>query len=311
MMASTLRIGIDASGGDFGGNSVNCEMIEGAFAAAKAKGNLGIVLYSQGPIVGEKPTNLEIIQVGHSNTEISSALTDLQNGSINALVTARNSFILSARCRKMLLPGIRRPGLLGGFPVAQSERLGYMIDIGATSRVDDPKVFIGWAKWGSKFLRRYLHRDSIKIGLANISAEHAYKQLQSIHHELQNQPDLYGSYLGFAEPEDFIISGKVDLLLTDGYLGNHSLKITEASVKMSFMKASDRLQQYHNALQELETLANELLSYDAHLISPLVGVNGWVFRMHGKAKSRQVARAILMAAKTYPIGERIFSEPCV
>ena len=285
-MASTLRIGIDASGGDFGTNVTIPATIE-----ASKNPNIQIVVYGSVKEIGEQLQDhpIEYKDCRHPNQELRLAFDDLSSGFLQAVVTACNSRNLMVVAAHHRLPGVKKPGLLASIPTAL--RTSYIIDVGATAREDDPEVYLGWGQMACN----HFGTSSLWIGLQNIAAERAFPELMKVHLFLQQK---LPNYRGFIEPADFF-AGKVDIMLSDGFLGNTDLKMLEAAAAFFFSKAYQSLEAIPQAVQTLDLLKTESLSYDAHLICQLLGVKGKIYRIHGNASVEQFAKGINLAAKRH------------
>ncbi|AKM82298.1 TPA: hypothetical protein DD449_04365 [Candidatus Berkelbacteria bacterium] len=295
-----LRIGTLATAGDYGAQ----EVIKAAILASRycsPSNDFDLVVYAKkGSSEGFSMDDMGRIayyETGNTDTsEIRAAFEALRRGDINAIVTPKNSHDLMAMAKNYMNPDIERPGLIGGFPTMGGIR--YVTDIGATSRVDDPKVFAGLAELGRDYLIRHCGIASPRIGLHNISTEHAYPTLQRAYELLDGFP----GFVGYAEPAKFW-AGEIDLLLIDGFGGNSKLKDFERIGLMTVSMCADALSKagYFDAAKALPGIMKARLSYDSYLISLLLGP-GWVFRTHGNCKAEQLAKAFAMAVK-HPIQE--------
>jgi len=288
-----IRIGINASGGDFGAEVVGPAAVE----AAQENPSLEVVLYSCYPMNDIRVSNLTIITCRHADHELSQAFQDMAEGKLDTVITATASARLLVTIRHYLEDGIRRPGLIAPFPTRSEHKLSYVMDVGATAKVNDPVVFIGWAGLGYRFIKKQTGILAPTIGLLNIAAERACPEISAIDKELADLP----LYLGYVEPKDFF-DGKVDLLLTDGFGGNWILKWTERLCDFVFegiLQATASCLS-EEAYQEIRKLQRGLISYDAHLVSPLLGIKGGiVFRVHGAATLKQIAKAFGVVSTRY------------
>jgi len=292
-----VRIGINASGGDFGDQVVRTAVA----SVAKDNPTLGINFYSQNHIVDLVWENLKMIKCGSASDELRRMLKDMAEGKINAIITATQSSRLLVAINDYLLSGVKRPGLIAPFPTRSEYKLSYIMDVGATAKVDDPEVFSGWAHLGTDFIVSQAGIAHPRIGLGNIASERACPVISAIDKRLRNIP----GYVGYVEPKDFI-GGKVDLLLTDGFAGNWTLKWTEYYLDFVFDKLIELIGEKpgNSDMKEvIEQQQQKYLSYDAHLVSPLLGVEGGtVFRVHGAATSEQIAKAFIVVNTRYKLG---------
>jgi fatty acid/phospholipid biosynthesis enzyme len=296
-----MRIGINASGGD---NPVVTML--GAYNAAIANPEIEIWLYlglRHCQMIDENihmfpraAQNLAIEETDGRN-DLHSALEDLCSGEIDALITGSNSKKLAA-CSHVssLWQKPYWPGLIAPIPVQNG--IGYMMDVGATARVTDPDVFIGWAELGAKFLQSQCGIAAPTIGLCNIATERAYPELGQIHEVLS---DKIANYVGYVEPYQFVDSA-VDLWLMEGFVGNQNLKLLEAY--MRFLTRSYARELDMAAAEVIKAKASQLFSYEAHLVSPYLTQSGrWIFRVHGAANHKAVSMAFSLAAQKYNLAQ--------
>ena len=305
-----MKIGINASGGD---NPVFTML--GAYNAAIANPELDIWFYlglRHAQMIDENiqmfpraAQNLVIEEVeGHN--DLNSALEDLRSGEIDALITGSNSKKLAACSHVSLLwQKPYWPGLIAPIPVQNGT--GYMMDVGATARVTDPDVFVGWAELGTRFLQSQAGIASPKIGLCNIATERAYPELGLIHDRLTQQ---FANYVGYVEPYGYV-AGEVDLWLVEGFMGNQNLKLLESYMKLM---AAECLAVTCDSgdIGQLKKLFRNMFSYEAHLLSPYLTQSAkWVLRVHGAADHHAITKAFGLAAQKYDLTQPMWPSEAV
>ena len=100
-----------------------------------------------------------------------------------------------------------------------------------------------------------------------------------------------------------MFAGVADVVITDGFTGNVSLKITEAVAKMVTMLVKDAIKS--NIISMLggilvrKSIQNTARTLDPneHGGAPLLGLNGIVVVGHGRSNSRAIRSAIKVAGK--------------
>jgi glycerol-3-phosphate acyltransferase PlsX len=128
-----------------------------------------------------------------------------------------------------MLQGAHRPALASFLPTARGETV--MLDLGANLDCDADNL-AELAVMGSVFAQVLLGLDRPKVGLLNVGSE----ELKG-HEELRQAASMLraeGSpvdFLGFVEGND-IGSGKIDVVVTDGFTGNVALKAIEGTAKL-------------------------------------------------------------------------------
>src|SRR5699024_3869402 len=103
-------------------------------------------------------------------------------------------------------------------------------------------------------------------------------------------------FCGFVEA-DQIFSGKVDLVVCDGFAGNVLLKSAEGTARLLLERMKHELAGWRGALVR-RPLARvyDKLDPARHNVAPLLGVRGIVIKSHGGACERGFATAIRLAA---------------
>jgi glycerol-3-phosphate acyltransferase PlsX len=311
------NFGIDASGGDFGGKEFSPEVLQGALQACRdGSGDYGdqslrfdVTIYGKSDLIRAYINdsaegsfdNLRIVDCPKRSEEVKMAMAGLQNGQLSAFITALHNDALLAHGRKFIVDGVKKPALFSPFPAKNPRQYSYFMDAGATALEFDPEVFLGWANLGRDFLARHLGIENPTVGLLNIASEGACPEIRHIHQRLNDFP----GYIGYAEPGLFA-GGTVDLLLTSGFNGNLKLKDAESDFDLAINMILAKLSDMPEAVARIVALAKKVLSYDAHLISPVLGFPGWVFRVHGKARAEQIARAFVLSAINYDIQKPLY-----
>src|SRR2546425_5595932 len=154
---------------------------------------------------------------------------------------------------------------------------------------------------GSIFARHMLQRDKPTIGLMNIgSEEQKGHDLAKETHALFNSSPLREQFIGNVEGRD-INRGVCDVIVTDGFVGNVILKVSEGvfefSMKMVAREVVGALEvERHRAQQALETLVNRY-DYSSHGGAPLLGIDGICIICHGSSGSEAIKNALAVAAR--------------
>ena len=223
------------------------------------------------------------------------AIDLVRDGEADACVSAGNTGALMATARFVLrtLPGIDRPAIISAIPAVGGHT--HMLDLGANADCTAPQLF-QFAVMGSVVASDVHGLARPTVGLLNIGEEEI-KGNATIReaHGLLAASKL--NYIGFVEGDD-IFSGHVDVVVSDGFTGNVSLKTMEGASSMisSYMNAEFR----RNLLSRLRGLAAMpgLRSLRAKLDprryngASLVGLNGIVIKSHGAADEVAFQNAI-------------------
>jgi len=158
------------------------------------------------------------------------AINQVHDGYAKACVSAGNTGALMAISRFVLkmLPGVDRPAIL--FPLPSMRGPVHMLDLGANVDCQAEHLF-QFAVMGSILVQALGHTARPTVGLLNIGSEamkgtDAVKQASQM---LSSTTDL--NYIGYIEGDD-IYSGKADVVVCDGFVGNVALKASEGVAKM-------------------------------------------------------------------------------
>jgi len=223
------------------------------------------------------------------------AINLVKEGRAHACVSSGNTGALMATAKFVLkmLPGVDRPAIIAELP-AKGGTL-HMLDLGANTQATAEQLF-QYAMMGSIVTSDIVGIDRPRVALLNIGAEDI-KGNDTVREAavLLNASTL--NYVGFIEGND-LFSGKADVVVTDGFTGNVTLKTIEGAVglvhhflKRAFTRSWVSKLQAMLASRVLKALAAELDSrhYNG---ATLVGLNGIVIKSHGGADAVAFQHAI-------------------
>jgi len=194
------------------------------------------------------------------------------------------------------LPGVARPAIGTVFPSRSGSTL--LVDAGA--QVDcRPEWLAQFAQMGSEYVRQVLGVERPRVGLLSNGEETSKgNAMVQAAHQLISQLNL--NYLGPVEGTD-LVSGKVDVVVADGFVGNVALKtaegVADAIIAALRQEASSGLRSRLGAVLLLPALRRLRQRLDWSQIggAPLLGVGGLVFIGHGRSDARAVSSAIRVA----------------
>jgi glycerol-3-phosphate acyltransferase PlsX len=236
------------------------------------------------------------------------AIELVKSSEADACVSSGNTGALMATARYVLktLPGIDRPAIISAVPGATTPT--YMLDLGANVGCT-PEHLLQFALMGSVVAEDMLEIDRPRVGLLNIGLEDI-KGDETVREagELIAKSGL--NYVGFVEG-DGIFHADVDVVVSDGFVGNVALKTMEGVARLisSFLKEEFRRSLLRGiqglvAQSALEALRARLdpRRYNG---ASLVGLNGIVLKSHGSADQfafeNAVKSAIVEARKGVPL----------
>jgi len=228
------------------------------------------------------------------------ALDALAAGRAQAVVSGGNTGALMGMAHFVLgtLPGIERAAILVALPAPQG--CTWALDFGANATAT-PEQLRQFAVMGHLVAREVGGLERPRLGLLNIGAEElkGHETVQAAHALLRTTPEI--DYVGFVEGHDFF-SGRVDVVVTDGFTGNVALKSIEGLAR--FVKGTLREEFTRGPWQQLAGLASTpVLRRVASRLDPgryngasLVGLRGVVVKSHGGADAAAFAQAVLTGA---------------
>ncbi|QKQ23982.1 phosphate acyltransferase PlsX [Candidatus Ruthia endofausta] len=302
----TIRVSIDASGGDYG----ILVTIEAGIKALSVFQDLYLYFVGDESSIrtelDKHPSNTlssryaiihasEVVSMNESpaialrkkkDSSMRVAINLVKTLEADACISAGNTGALMAISRFVLktIKGIDRPAIMGRMPTMTGHT--HMLDLGAN--VDSkPKALVEFATMGSIAVKHTENITAPTIGLLNIGEEDM-KGSEKIKKTAELLKTSNLNYVGFVEGDD-IYKGTVDLIVCDGFEGNIALKASEgvASMMGYYLKQAFT----RNLLTKLIALIATpvLKDFKSSLNSgkyngaSLLGLRGIVVKSHGSA----------------------------
>ncbi|MEF8793531.1 phosphate acyltransferase PlsX [Thiohalorhabdus sp.] len=222
-----------------------------------------------------------------------------KSGDVEGVVSAGNTGALMAVSRFILktLPGIDRPAIATFLPTRDSRVL--MLDLGANVDCNSDHLF-QFAVMGEVATRAVYGVEKPSIGLLNIGEENIKgNDVVKVAGQLLRDSQL--NYFGNVEGRD-IFTGKCDVIVADGFVGNVALKTSEGTAEL----IAHFLRQAFSASWMAKTaafLASRVLKDFKRRVdhreyngAMLLGLNGIVVKSHGSADAHAFSKAIEVAA---------------
>jgi glycerol-3-phosphate acyltransferase PlsX len=329
-----INIALDCMGGDHAPRSV----IEGASIISSSNPNIQFLLYGDSelinPILDHHPALKNNSTLFHTdqaidadekpstalrkgtNSSMRLAINAVKSGDAHAIISAGNTGALMAISKIVLrsLTSIDRPAIVTFMP-NQKNTATVMLDMGAN--VDcNSEVLFQFAIMGNAFAKTVLKLEKPSIGILNVGSEDL-KGSDSVKAaaSLIRESSLADSFHGYVEGDD-IAKGTVDVVVTDGFCGNITLKAIEGTVKMvsGTLKAgfSNSIFSKIGYLLASRSLKSALKRLDPRNYNGamLVGLNGVVVKSHGSADKISFANAIKVTISLIEdkINEKIIEE---
>ncbi len=317
MGSTRVRIAIDAMGGDHAPG----EIVAGAL---RAREELGVDIFLVGDpqqIEAALPSKTSLGQVEIVNAEEAIAMDEeplnavrrKRKASINvamdlvkqqkadAVFSAGHSgaAMASALLRLGRLPGIDRPAIGTVFPTIIAGKPVLVLDVGAN--VDcRPKFLEQFGVMGSAYSKYVLGTAEPKVGLLNIGEEDSKGNDATVRaHQLLRENSQI-NFIGNAEGRD-VLSGRFDVIVCDGFVGNVLLKFAEAVGEVILQILREELPQgLHGQIGSALLKPNlkrikQRMDHAEHGGALLLGVAGVCFIGHGSSQAPSIFNAIRMA----------------
>ncbi len=310
-------VALDAMGGD---HAPRVE-VEGAILAARELG-VRILLVGRPPEIkselarhAHRGLSLEIVPatevISMSDTpsqafrkkrdsSVHVAAHLVHDGKADALVSAGNTGAVLAVARFVLgtLPSVSRPALAAPFPTSRGG-VAVILDVGANvdSKVDHLAQF---AVMGEIYYRTVFHARRPRVALLSIGEEagKGNEVVREAHNAIKTLP-LH--FVGNVEGSEVFTGAVADVIVSDGFIGNIALKISEGVAELIVSKLKEAFQ------SDLRAQVGYVLSrrayagfrrkidYAEYGGAPLLGVRGVCIIAHSRSNANAVKNAIRVA----------------
>ena len=311
-----MKIAIDAMGGDFGPEPI----IGGVVEALKEKDFIAYLVGKENQLKPLIPENLidkvrfinsdDVIKMDESATEslkrkestIYKSIELLKKKEVDAVVSAGHSGATMSLATLKLgrIKGIRRPAIATFMP---NIKKSYTILLDAGANVDcDAHNLFQFALMGEVYAKVVLNKEEVKIGLLS-NGEEESKGNSITKEAFYMLKESFDNFIGNVEGND-LFKGEVEVVVTDGFIGNIVLKTSEGAAEIIGKLIKDEINK-GNLLIKLgafliKPVFNSLkksIDYAEYGGAPLLGVNGCVIISHGKSNSKAIKNAIFQAIK--------------
>lgn len=319
-----MRISVDAMGGDFAPR----EVVAGALQAVRdIPGIERLLLVGREDAIREvwpkgvpvaAPIEIvhasEVVDMGDSpatavrrkrDSSISRAVDLVKQGQADAIFSAGSTgaAVAAAQLKLRTLPGVTRPAIATVMPGPRNPWV--LLDAGATTDCTAEMLF-QFAVMGTVYAREILRIPEPSVGLMSIGGEES-KGNEITKEAFALLKDSKLKFQGNVEGHD-LFSGRVDVVVCDGFVGNVILKTSESVAHFIGGRLKEELTR--NPIRTLGALLvkpglnairrqSDPSSYGG---APLLGVNGITIIGHGASNARAVFNGIRVAAEAISHG---------
>jgi len=315
-MTNKIKIGVDAMGGD---NSPK-KIFEGIEISLKTENNIFFYLFGKKNILENEINNFssikkhcEIIDSPDTISDNESPLAAAKKGKETSMwmciesqkknitdisLSAGNTGALLVVSRLILntINGINKPALAGLWP--NNDGMNIVLDLGANIECDD-KNLLDFSSMGAALFKSLFSDEIAKVALLNVGhEEHKGKDfLKKTFLILKEKKIKNFDFIGYIEGNN-IMSGKANVIVTDGFTGNIALKTAEGTANF----IQDNLKSSLNIFSKIFSYSS--LSKFKNKLDPrkyngaiFIGLEGPVVKSHGGTDSVGFAYSIKMCSK--------------
>lgn len=312
----SLTVALDTMSGDFG----PCVVVPAALKALNNHPNLHLFLVGNpSEINSYLPKVYERLTVVESTTVIANAMKPslairnsqgssmrialelVKQGVAQACVSAGNTGALMGLSKLLLhsIQGIERPALMAVLPALNNQNT-IVLDLGANAECNSD-MLVQFAIMGSILAKSTLNIDKPRVALLNIGEEDT-KGLDRIRVAatvLKASENI--NFIGYLEGNE-LLTGKTDVLVCDGFVGNVTLKTLEGLIKI-FLSSTQLMTSKPSFLMKLlgHWLQKRIAKNFGHLDpnryngACLLGLQSIVIKSHGSANQKSFLAAIEQA----------------
>lgn len=228
------------------------------------------------------------------------ALQSLADEQCDAMVCGGNTGALmtNAYFTVKTLPGVLRPALMTAIP----NRLGdksFLLDLGANASCDSDTLF-QFGVMGAVAAEHLLRVEKPKISLLNMGEEEI-KGSDVVRNAAARLAQCNGlNYNGFIEG-NLLFSGRSDVIVCDGFVGNIALKSCEGLATLIIEQMRETLNShwlyrfFFKFLQRRTHKSWDRLKPDHYNGASLIGLRHVVIKSHGSANAEAFYSAIQQA----------------
>ncbi|MBQ3106529.1 MAG: phosphate acyltransferase PlsX [Eggerthellaceae bacterium] len=314
-MAEKVTITVDAMGGDHGPSVV----LAGTAQALAADPDLTVILC--GPAEEVEPfaashdrciaqPTTEVIEMGEHPANAVRSKKDssivvgcrlVKEGAAQGFFSAGSTGACLAAATLVMgrIKGVKRPAL--GQIIPSYAKPTLLMDVGANADCK-PEYLVQFAQMGAVYMEKIMGVANPQVGLLNIGSEEtkgdAFAQ-ETFELMRARVPQFAGNCEG-----GNLLAGDFDVVITDGFTGNVTLKTLEGTAKTLFKYLKDAF--YSSAKTKVGAVLvkpelaelKKKVSPETYGGTPLLGVKGACVVGHGSSNETAIKNGILVAANT-------------
>jgi glycerol-3-phosphate acyltransferase PlsX len=314
-----MKIAIDAMGGDHAPHAI----VAGAVQAAREYG-VGVILVGIEQTIREElkkhPFAKSLPIEVHNATQVVDMLDSpatvfrrkkdssirvanelVKSGEAVAVISAGHTGAAMATSLFVLGPleGVERPAIAVVMPTLKGPCI--LLDVGAN--VDcKPNHLLQFAVMGEVFAKYLLRKPNPRVGLLSIGEEETKgNELTKEAFKLLTETSL--NFIGNVEGRD-VMTGKADVIVCDGFIGNVVLKVSETVAEAIGMMIKENIGD--NLIRKLGYFMmrpafralKRRVDYAEYGGAQLLGIDGISIISHGRSSDRAIKNAVRVAMES-------------
>ena len=235
------------------------------------------------------------------------AIRLVARGRCAAVVTAGNAgaAILGGLREFAQLPGVRKVAMASVYPRnvdhPGQDPLALALDVGATVRCE-PLDLVQFAVMGAAYARVISKVEAPRVALLNMGhdAGQGGAELAAAHRQLAALAGL--NFVGNIEGNE-LTSGKADVVVCEGLLGNIVLRLLESVASMAVdltVSTAQRNWRWRAGMAMLASGSDRLRAladYASYGGAPILGLEHLLIKAHRRSNAQSIANAVKVAAK--------------
>ena len=225
----------------------------------------------------------------------------VKDGIAQAVLSAGNTGALLSSSLFLIgkIPGIKRPAFAPFIPTSKG---GFILCDAGANADSKPQHLVQFALMAEAYIEHLENRLNPRVALLNIGIEEnkGNDLTTSTYPLLKEHID---NFIGNIESR-YIMDGKADVVICDGFTGNIVLKLTEGIIShlMDWLQGKLEAQvSGKDVALVCQTVFDNItgaLDHEEHGATPLLGINGVVMKCHGSSTARGIKNSLKAAQQT-------------
>ena len=232
------------------------------------------------------------------NSSIVKSINFVKNKQAHAVLSAGNTGALLSSSLFLIgkISGITRPAIA---PYIPTNNGGFILCDAGANADSKPHHLVQFAIMAEAYIEHLTGKPSPRIALLNIGSEEKKgNELVKNAHPLLKQ--YCNNFIGNIESR-YLMEGKAEVVVCDGFTGNIVLKLTEGIIShiLEWMTSdieilnidSKNTKIFKNLIESF----NQNLDHEEYGATPFLGINGIVMKCHGSSTKKAIKNSLKVA----------------